>query len=277
MSKIVSTKTNAIFLAAILIAGTIAAISQSFIIGAQAQEYYGMERDYKKLDKKDVSVKSIKCNNVNVNVNGLELNVLPPSLDSLLSSGDEGERGAASYGSGGQSGYDNNSFKFICINNNNNTVIGGEEVPEIPEIPELCEECFGANSALQTELLDFLVEFEGRLGFSISTTDGVREIREAFEIGPETDTIEQLCAQIENSAEELGVPLSDELIDFVFSAILAVDPEAPNSGIDALIECLVEAGIIVDRELPPLMSISGNGIAGVNVECTGNPLCARLQ
>ena len=141
-NKILSTKFNAIFLVAILIAGTIAAISPSFIIGAQAQEYYGMDKIYKKSLGKDVSVKSIKCNNVNVNVNGLELNLTSvPFLSGLLASeADEGERGAGSYGSGErnygdgqQSGYDNNnSFKFICINNNNNTVVGGEE-PVLPE------------------------------------------------------------------------------------------------------------------------------------------------
>ena len=43
---------------------------------------------------------------------------------------------------------------------------------------------------------------------------------EGFIIGPETNTIEQLCAQIENAAEELGIPLSDELIDFLLSGIL---------------------------------------------------------
>src|SRR5687768_11909920 len=94
----VTTKISAAFLATVLVAGIIALSSPSFMTGAQAQEYYGMERDYKKSDKKDVSVKSIKCNNVNVNVNGLELNVLPPALANILSSGDEGERGAGSYG-----------------------------------------------------------------------------------------------------------------------------------------------------------------------------------
>jgi hypothetical protein len=107
-----------------------------------------MERDYKKSDKKDVSVKSIKCNNVNVNVNGLELNLTSvPFLSGLLASeAHEGERGASSYGSG-QSGSDND-FKFICINNNNNTVVVGEEpptpIPPVAECPEAeeIEACF---------------------------------------------------------------------------------------------------------------------------------------
>ena len=46
MSKIVSTKKiNAGFLAIILIVGTLAAISPSFVIGAHAQQY-GMDQKY---------------------------------------------------------------------------------------------------------------------------------------------------------------------------------------------------------------------------------------
>ena len=74
--------------------------------------------------------------------------------------------------------------------------------------------------------------------------------------------------------------MSDVLLKFFFSDILGVDPETPNSGIDALIECLLEAGIIVHRELPPPPpspdSISANGIAGANLQCIGDPLCERL-
>ena len=139
-SKIVSTKFNAIFLAAILVAGTITAVYPSFVIGAEAQsetlyevdsykQPYGKD-SYKSKDSSSAIVKKVKCNNINVNVNGLEITALPPSLSGLLTDDaqatDEGERGASSYGSGegsygsgGQSGYDNkNSFKFVCINNN---------------------------------------------------------------------------------------------------------------------------------------------------------------
>jgi len=140
LNRIVSIKINTLFLSAILIAGTIALSSPSFMAGAQAQQDYGIENNYdKKSNGKDVSVKSIKCNNVNVNVNGLELNGLPPFLNNLLASdgqdgyGDASSYGSGSYGNVGQSGYDNNSFKFVCINNNNNTVIGEGEEPIPPE------------------------------------------------------------------------------------------------------------------------------------------------
>src|SRR5215218_10140776 len=141
-----TTKISAVFLATVLLAGIIAVSSPSFMAGAQAEPYYGMDNNYKKSNGKDVSVKAIKCNNINVNVNGLELNVLPPVLSDLVGSeaqADEGERGASSYGSGsggsyggGQSGSDGD-FKFVCINNNNNTVVGvdNEKPPITPKPP----------------------------------------------------------------------------------------------------------------------------------------------
>jgi hypothetical protein len=49
----------------------------------------------------------------------------------------------------------NNGLKFVCINNNNNTVVVGEEpIPE-PE-PLTCEECF--TSILTEEELDDLIQ-----------------------------------------------------------------------------------------------------------------------
>jgi hypothetical protein len=159
-NKILSTKnTSAIFLATVLVLGTIATISPSFMVGAQAQEYYGMERDYKKSDKKDVSVNSIKCNNVNVNVNGLELNLSSvPFLSGLLASeANEGQTGASSYGSGsgsyGDKSRSDGDFKFVCINNNNNTVV---VPPPVPPVPETCEECF--NTILTEAELDDLIQ-----------------------------------------------------------------------------------------------------------------------
>jgi hypothetical protein len=95
---------------------------------------YGKDNSYKSKDSNSVTVKKIKCNNINVNVNGLELNLTSvPFLSGLLGfeaqASDEGYSGASSYESGEgiygdeKSGSDK-SFKFICINNNNNTVIG---------------------------------------------------------------------------------------------------------------------------------------------------------
>jgi hypothetical protein len=82
---------------------------------------------------------------------------------------------------------------------------------------------------------------------------------------------------METAAETLGVPLSDELIRFILLRIIEEQTGSTTgfeSGIEALIECRLEAGIIVDREPP---SISTNGMYSSNVQCTGDPLCAKLE
>ena len=102
-------------------------------------------------------------------------------------------------------------------------------------------------------------------------------IAEDFITGAQINTLERFCNQIENAAETIGVPLSDELIRFILLGIIEEQTGSTTgfeSGIEALIECLLEAGIIVDREPP---SISANGISSPNVQCTGDPLCAKLE
>ena len=167
-NEILSIKRNsAIFLATVLLAGTIALSSPSFIVGAQADSYYGGMDNYKKSSGKDVNVKNVKCNNVNVNVNGLDLNLTSvPFLSGLLASeANEGERGANSYGSGGSYGDKSRSdgdFKFICINNNNNTVIGvddGDDNGGVTLPP--CEECFAALSVQARGFIEDLLAQPG--------------------------------------------------------------------------------------------------------------------
>jgi hypothetical protein len=127
-------KSNALFFAALLLVGTIAASSPLFMLGAQAEPYYGMDKD-----RKVVSVSSLKCNNINVNVNGLELDILPPSLSTLLTGG-EVDATAYSYGSGernygSESSGSETDFRFICINNNNNTFVGVDDEEPTPPRP----------------------------------------------------------------------------------------------------------------------------------------------
>ena len=147
MSKVVSTKINTGFLAIVLIIGTFAAISPSFMLSAQAfliddnyESDYGMnsyddKQSYgkdsvsydKSKDSSNVIVKNIECNNINVNNNGfneVELNALQPFLNGLATdeaqAEDEGDIGASSIGSGGgdrPSGSDTDS-RVVCINNN---------------------------------------------------------------------------------------------------------------------------------------------------------------
>jgi hypothetical protein len=222
--NVTTAKITPIFLATVLVLGTIALSSPSFMTGAQAEPYYGMDKTYKKSNGKDVSVKSVKCKNVNVNVNGLELNVLPPTLANLLSSGDEGERGAASYGSGGQSGYDNNSFKFICINNNNNVFV--EQESPIPPVEECAETedivaCF--NQFLGRELtLTLKAELESPAGVTIEI-NGVNVTFESFE---------DLCSELRGLTFQ---QLSDAIVDIIEEAgiITMIDI--------GLIDCIAEA------------------------------------
>ena len=74
---------------------------------------------------------------------------------------------------------------------------------------------------------------------------------------PDTDTIEQLCAQIENAVENFGVPTSTFSFSYYFLQTFLED--GFEAEIDDLIDCLLKAGIIVDRE-PPSDSISDNPI-----------------
>jgi hypothetical protein len=132
LNNILLTKINTLFLSVILIAGTITLSFPSFMLGtAQAQSYYEMDNDR----KQDVSISSLKCNNINVNVNGLELSVLPPFLSDgeIAAETVEPNTDASSF-AGGNNGYGPqiNDFRFICINNNNNTVI--EEGPTIASL-----------------------------------------------------------------------------------------------------------------------------------------------
>jgi hypothetical protein len=340
-NKIVSIKSfSAIFLAIVLVTGTIALYFPSFMTGAKAQLYYdnrmdnrynsygpipeypdnnyynsyesdyGMDKDkkpyrtdsyeskypsykhdykpaypsYGKDDKRDksskdskksVDINKIKCINTNLNINGNN------NADINVGNKGQGYSGAYSSGVNGEEGYNGyydeyekkgKGFDDCVIDNNNtntNIISGGNQTT-----PEdlACEECFAVNSTLQTEIIDALVEFNG----SIAASDE----ESGLIITSGIDTIEQLCEILESSAELFGAPVSSGLLDDVLAFLLTgefFDIEVP--ALDALIECLLEAGIIVERELPPPPpdSISANGIAGANVQCTGDPLCARLQ
>jgi hypothetical protein len=191
--NIVRKTTNAIFLAIVLIAGTFAAISPSyFITGVNAQselndygldddryndynqdygndrydkksygnsyeqDSYSKDRDYDKSNKdssNSVSLKKLKCNNINANLNNIDANFGSPPVEEGDTNGvngvADGEALAAQGGesisanglmNGGRDGDRSfvdreNDFAFVCINNNNNTVIE-EETPVTP-----VEEC----------------------------------------------------------------------------------------------------------------------------------------
>ena len=225
----VTSKFNSVFLAVILVAGTIVAFSPSFMTAdAQSESYYGMDKDRKSYGK-DVNVKSIKCNNVNVNINGLELNVLPPALSTLLTGG-EADDNAYSYGSGernygSESSGSETDFRFICINNNNNTVVGVDNgtTPIQPE-PITCEECFTEN--LTVGQLNSLLSFLAILNF---------------------ENLEGLCEFLSDSTTSNANKL------VVLVSLLSGIEGITEENFDSVVDCLEELGLIIvppDFELP---------------------------
>jgi uncharacterized protein YxeA len=254
LNKIISTKTtSAIFLAIVLIAGTIALSPTFFMVGtAQATsdhekdydkydkksyeqdshddrksyeqdnykstEYqsYGKDNSYKSKDSSSVSVKKIKCNNINVNLNGfngIQVNAVPPSTLNALATGeaqtaDEGEKGASSFGSGERNNnvyqHNDKDFRFVCINNNNFEVV---EDGTTPTEPPTCEECF---TILTEEQIDIVLDFFG------------------------VSSIAEFCDVLLMSDNPVGEPLFRGLLQ-----IIEVTPE----NIDSVVACLERIGV----------------------------------
>ena len=69
-----------------------------------------------------------------MNVNGLELNVFPPFLadSGLAAEAQDGNTDASSF-AGNNGALEFNDFRFICINNNNNTVVKNQSPEPIPD------------------------------------------------------------------------------------------------------------------------------------------------
>jgi hypothetical protein len=255
LSKVVSTKINTGFLAIVLIIGTFAAISPSFMTSAQAflmddnyESNYGMNsyddkqsygKDSISYDKSKVNsnviVKNIECSNTNVNNNGfneVELDALQPFLNGLATdeaqASDEDEIGASSLGSdaGKPSGSDTD-FKVVCINNN----IPLEPPVEEPSVEECTEAeanaievCFEENmSARDLGLLTNALEN----GITVETEEGNSVTLNSFA---------DICKALK------GITTWEQL----FTAVLIItdefsDPTAPVAISNDLIDCIAEA------------------------------------
>jgi hypothetical protein len=255
-SRTTTTKVSAVFLATVLIAGTIALSFPSFMIGsAQAQSYYGMDSYQKSYDKKDdnrdkskdsVNIKKVKCDNINVNVNGIPGNLSSLSfLKGIVDDKDDGaDRNMSSYGSygngesygddrtyGGHSDKDKDGFTFICINNNNNVVggTGGGNVTDGADEEEGCEECFDQLTGRVAEALaNGLAN-----GFDI---DGLNV--------PAGTSIEELCVLLEGA--NISLTAQDLLI--LINQVLPNATDAEITQILQLVFCLEDLGLI-DLEL----------------------------
>jgi hypothetical protein len=221
-------------------------------------------------------IQKIKCNNINANLNNIDANIGSGLVEDIntneANDGDLSAQGGEALSTNGDRNYvdKKNDFRVVCINNNNNTVVGAEPIPE----PDLaCEECFSANSTLQRILIDFLTSGEGLTATLFTEGSEGQLIAEAFAAGAQIDTIEKLCNELEKATEYLGVPLSDDIIRASLLAIVAFETGSTigfESSIDELIECLLEKGIIVDRE-PFIFEpepLTANGLSNPNVQIT---------
>jgi endonuclease/exonuclease/phosphatase family metal-dependent hydrolase len=145
LNKIISIKkTSSIFLAIVLVAGTIASLYSLFMtIGtAQAQPYYGMDNykseygydyddaNYNNYPKKssDVNIQKIECINANINVNELGINQIPQETNSLATTAEAAANEESNSndantqsdkGFEDRINFDSNHLN-ICLNNNKN-------------------------------------------------------------------------------------------------------------------------------------------------------------
>ncbi|HEX5185354.1 MAG TPA: hypothetical protein VFV86_00565 [Nitrososphaeraceae archaeon] len=217
-------------------------------------------------------IQKIKCNNINANLNGINANIgSAPVEDGDTDTNGANSEALAAQGDEPNTGYgDRNfvdrtsNFSFKCLNNNNNVVV--QEEGEEPGLA--CEECFAANSTLRAEIIDALVDFEGSIVFS--SEDFI------FAITSGTDTIEELCAILESSSEFYGAPIPSDVFDTGLSFILSGGESINVPALDELIECLLEAGILVDIDFGADL-VSATGLDSMNIQCEGSPLCAKIE
>ena len=122
------------FLVAVLIAGIIAISFQSFIdieaSGDKRGDHHNKHKDYRSNDP-SVIVKKITCNNFNVNINGLRMDISPDDIASELSAQAQTDNdnnnkyiSANSLGNGERNNqykdnHDFDGFIYICIDNIN--------------------------------------------------------------------------------------------------------------------------------------------------------------
>ena len=202
-------------------------------------EYPSYGKDSNSYDKsKDssiVSVKKIKCNNINVNINGfngLEIGSVPQALNSLAAEAqesDEGEVGANSLESGSgsdgsrSSGHDGDS-RLVCINNNEFNV-GGENGGT--PVEDACDECFAnleadlsAGVFTQLEQLIAAGVVIGDFDFEGGTIEQFCEALTLFveENGAVTVTVPQILAVITNLTG-LQTGDLDAILDFLLCLV----------------------------------------------------------
>ncbi|HEX5186965.1 MAG TPA: VCBS repeat-containing protein, partial [Nitrososphaeraceae archaeon] len=80
----------------------------------------------------DLKKDNIDCNNINLNLNGLNISAIPDTLSNLLQSKTETE-GAES----GINNFNGKDYSFVCVNNNDNEFIISQSTPPTPSMPPI--------------------------------------------------------------------------------------------------------------------------------------------
>jgi hypothetical protein len=175
-------------------------------------QYSSYGKDDREKSKDSVSIKKVKCNNINLNLNGLNI-----TAGGSANGGANGDDNGADDSSQSISanGYGNDDrkkkvvdkkdgFTFVCINNNNNNVTGGNvsaptPTPTPTPVENECEECF---DNLTVDLRVILAE----------------ALREGFEIGPLDIAAGSTIADICEELDRVGpiVITAGDLIGFIF-------------------------------------------------------------
>jgi len=277
-------RNSAIFLATLLVLGTIATIAPS----AQAQPYYEMDDrydsyepeypseytdnqyntyepreypsyqpDYKpeypsdnnykseKDSSSSVSINKLKCINNNVNINGNNTGNINLGNKGTAQEGGYSDAyssgGSGGYGGEGYNdGYDNKKDKGIdCIINNNNNNIniigGGGNITDGEEPKPTCGECFSRLTQPLQNRFNMFLNDEGDIALSPTLTipasvTGIGSLCNFFNtVDPIPLTQAQITAFINMLLQELPAPL----------------PIGAQAELEALIDCLIEADIIV--------------------------------
>ena len=204
----------------------------------------------KSKDSSSVTIKKIKCNNININLNGFsgnEIGTAPTSdfgaVATQAQAEDEGANGA-NFGNDGRgndgrtSAHDSNS-RFVCINNNDNSGRGETPVTPVPPVPPVdpCEECFRQNlNSAQFE------DLEEKLAAGLELPIAPRQ-----EIV--VNSLADLCNALEGvDGRFLGTSLFSALVETEI-----IDFEDRDT-LDSILECIAQA-LGIEVPSPPTPEI----------------------
>jgi hypothetical protein len=245
LSKIDSTKINASFLAIVLIVGTFVAISPSFIdaeaTGDKRDNYIHKDNRYDK--SKSVNVKKIVCNQNNIDVGGIGIDLQRGDISSTLTEGqtqEEGNQEVSTNSMGndernqGYQKHDNKDIVFVCVNNNISPELPVEECTEAEA--NAIEVCFEENMSsrdfgLLTNALGNGITVEIEEGNSV-TLNSFADICKALK---GITTWEQLFTAVLIITDEFSDPtapvaISNDLIDCIAEALGIPLPSPPPGG-----------------------------------------------